>query len=128
MADWCCWNAPCHYCVQGERKMLKITQHRDEASESVSFMLEGRLAGPWVKELEACWRRTEVPPKSRAVVDLTGVTFVDADGRALLTKMWQQGVRLHAIGCLNNCIVEEITKAGRASSSRPRRKGKMEGT
>ena len=94
--------------------MLKITQHRDEASKSVSFMLEGRLAGPWVKELEACWRRTEVPPKSRAVVDLTGVTFVDADGRALLTNMWREGAEFRAAGCLTKCIVEDY-------ENRPRR-------
>ncbi|HET7438840.1 MAG TPA: hypothetical protein VFJ56_05030 [Nitrospira sp.] len=106
--------------------MLKITKHRDEASESVSFMLEGRLAGPWVKELEACWRRTEVPPKSRAVVDLTGVTFVDADGRALLTKMWREGAEFRAAGCLTKCIVEEITKTDRGGSSTSSCKAKME--
>ncbi len=103
---------------QGEQEMLKITQQRDAALESVSFMLEGRLAGPWVAELETCWR----------VVDLTGVTFVDAKGKALLTQMWQQGAQLHAVGCLTRCIVEEITKAGRAGSSCSSRKDKKEGS
>ena len=108
--------------------MLKITQQRDEASKSVSYKLEGRLAGPWVKELEACWRRTEARAKSRAVVDLTGVTFVDADGRALLTKMWQQGAELRAAGCLTRCLVEDITKARDANSSRSSRKDRREGS
>jgi len=104
--------------------MLKITQHRDAASESVSFMLEGRLAGPWVAELETCWRQRVANQERRTVVDLTGVTFVDAEGKTLLTKMWQQGAQLHAVGCLNRCFVEEITKAGRTGSSRSSRKGK----
>jgi len=34
--------------------MLKITLQSD-AGVAV-FQLEGRLAGPWVKELERCWR------------------------------------------------------------------------
>jgi ABC-type transporter Mla MlaB component len=108
--------------------MLKITQHRDAASESVSFMLEGRLAGPWVEELGTCWRLIAANSQSQAVVDLTGVTFVDADGKALLTRMWQQGADLRAVGCLTKCIVEEITKAGHADSSSSSRKAKMEGS
>lgn len=108
--------------------MLKITKNRDAASESVSFMLEGRLAGPWVDELDGCWRQMVASQQSRAVVDLTGVTFVDAEGKVLLTQMWQQGAQLHAVGCLTRCIVEEITKAGHAGSSRSSRKGKRKGS
>ena len=108
--------------------MLKITQHRGAASESVSFMLEGRLAGPWVEELNACWHQMVANQQSRAVVDLTGVTFVDADGKALLARMWQQGAELRAVGCLTRCIVEEITKAGHAGSPRLSRKDKIEGS
>ena len=108
--------------------MLKITKQREGASGSVSLMLEGRLAGPWVEELEKCWRQMAANPQSRPVVDLTGVTFVDAHGRALLTSMWQQGAELRASGCLTKCIVEEITKAGPAKTFRASRKGKMEGS
>ncbi len=99
--------------------MLKITQHRDAASESVSFMLEGRLAGPWVEELGKCWRQIAEQSQSQAVVDLTGVTFVDADGKALLTSMWQQGAELRAAGCSTRCIVDEITGSSRVESSSP---------
>ena len=104
--------------------MLKITKHRDAGSDSVSFKLEGRLAGPWVKELDTCWRQMTANPQGRTVVDLTGVTFVDIDGKALLTRMWQQGAELYAAGCLTRCIVEEIMKGSRAGSSRSGRKGK----
>jgi ABC-type transporter Mla MlaB component len=107
--------------------MLKITQQRDAVSESMSLILEGRLGGPWVEELDTCWRQLGENFQSRSVVDLTGVTFVDAEGKALLTQMWQQGAQLHAVGCLTRCIVEEITKAGHAGSSSSSRKGKRKG-
>jgi hypothetical protein len=49
-----------------------------------------------------------------------------------LTRMWQQGAELRAVGCLTKCIVEEITKAGHAGSSqssrKASRKAKMEGS
>jgi len=81
-----------------------------------------------VEELDTCWRQMAANSQGGAVVDLTGVTFVDAKGKALLTRMWQQGARFHAIGCLNACVVEEITKAGHAGSSSSSRKVKMEGS
>lgn len=126
MIDWYRWNGPCQYFVAEGKGMLKITKHPD--APSVSLRLEGRLAGPWVKELENCWLQMQANPQGRAVVDLTGVTFVDVEGKALLTRMWQQGAQLHAVGCLNRCIVEEITKAGLANPSRATRKGKMKGS
>jgi hypothetical protein len=97
--------------------MLKITQHRDEESASLSFVIEGRLAGPWVEELNTCWSLGGAIPSSRTIVDLTGVTFVDADGKALLTRMWQQGAELRAAGCLTRCLVDEITGSSRAELS-----------
>lgn len=107
--------------------MLKITKHRDAGSGSVSFKLEGRLAGPWVKELDDCWRQMAANAPSRCVIDLTGVTFVDASGKTLLMELWQQGAELRAAGCLTRCIVEEITKAGQADTCRSGRKHKREG-
>ena len=106
--------------------MLKITIRPD--ARSTRLELEGRLAGPWVRELDRCWHTAATALRGDLIVDLAAVTFVDAEGRALLTRMWQQGAELHAIGCLNRCIVEEIAKAGRAGSSRSSRKGKREGS
>jgi len=51
------------------------------------------------------------------VIDLTGVTFIDANGKALLTRLWQQGAELRAVGCLIRCVVEEITGSSRLASS-----------
>jgi anti-anti-sigma regulatory factor len=91
--------------------MLKITIRPD--ARSTRLELEGRLVGPWVKELDRCWHTVSDVPPGDLIVDLTAVTYVDAEGKQLLTSMWQQGAKLHAAGCLTRCIVEEITKSGR---------------
>lgn len=116
--------------------MLKITTQSD--AKSAKLVLEGRLAGPWVEELERCWRKVIGSQKSSVLVDLTGVTFITPESKALLTQMWQQGAKFHAAGCLNRCIVEEIMKTDRAwkknmkadcpGESRSGRKGKGKGS
>lgn len=96
--------------------MLKITSQRDGASDGVSLIIEGRLAGPWAEELRTYCRRTFDNQQRCTRIDLTDVTFIDADGKLLLTQLWQQGVELRASGCLTRCLVEEVTKAGRTDS------------
>jgi hypothetical protein len=102
---------------QGTSEMLKITDQEDAAQASMSIILEGKLAGPWVKELSSHWRQIFGSRQGGAVIDLTGVTFIDANGKALLTKLWQQGAELRAAGCLTKCIVEEITGSSRVELS-----------
>lgn len=90
--------------------MLKITTQIE--SGVFLFGLEGKLAGPWVKELELCWRsaaETQQPYPMR--VDLSSVTFIDEEGKGLLKKMHREGAELVAVGCLNKCIVEEIMRS-----------------
>ncbi|HEV3220156.1 MAG TPA: hypothetical protein VGZ48_10325 [Candidatus Acidoferrales bacterium] len=88
--------------------MLKITASRNESGPVL--ILEGKLAGPWVDELEASWQ-SEKAQSPGLSVDLGGVTFVDADGRALLKRIHQQGGKLLAKGCLIRAIVAEVTDA-----------------
>ena len=90
--------------------MLKITTHLE--SGVMIFALEGKLAGPWVKELERCWRSPDGTPQIHPMrVDLSSVTFIDAEGKALLTRMCREGVQLVTTGCLNKCIVEGIMRS-----------------
>jgi anti-anti-sigma regulatory factor len=90
--------------------MLRITLL--ENAESLTFRLEGRLAGPWVRELEACWQSTLVSHAQSALrFDLTGVTFVDSAGKAFLAARHAQGAELIASGCLMRAVVAEITAA-----------------
>ena len=87
--------------------MLKITTLTN--AESTVLKLEGRLAGPWVQELELCWGSTVGTTTNHTLsVDLSAVTYVDSDGKDLLKKIHKQGARLVASGCLTSCIVNEI--------------------
>ena len=70
-----------------------------------------------MEELNSYWRQMSVNQQSGTMIDLTSVTFIDADGKALLTRLWQQGAELRASGCLTRCVVEEITGMGRPDSS-----------
>jgi anti-anti-sigma regulatory factor len=88
--------------------MLKISVLPDGAG--AKLLLEGRLVGPWVEELDRCWRELAGAPEEHLLLDLTGVTFVDAPGKALLARMRRGGVEFRATGCLMRCIVEEIAK------------------
>ena len=87
--------------------MLRITTN--DNPRVLTFRLEGRLEGPWVRELEECWRSVldnESPPT--ICVDLTGVTYIDPGGVARLTEMHEQGARFIAGGCATKAVVEEI--------------------
>jgi ABC-type transporter Mla MlaB component len=88
--------------------MLRITVHDDQ--ESLTFQLEGRLAGPWVRELAECWQSNLARRRKPILrVDLTGVTFIDAAGQACLAALHRQGAEFVAPDCLTKAIVEEIT-------------------
>jgi anti-anti-sigma regulatory factor len=103
--------------------MLKITLH-DSASE-FRLKLEGRLAGPWVGELEQCWRTaSSTTAGRRTVVDLADVDFVDQSGQAVLTQMHAGGVELVGETPLICSMLEELCRTircarvkGRAGSS-----------
>lgn len=97
--------------------MLKITEQRSLEPDSLSLRLEGRLAGPWVEELSDSCRRISVKQQRCVLIDLTGVTFIDADGKALLARLWRQGAELRASGCLTRCVVEEIRRNGTGGPS-----------
>jgi len=87
--------------------MLKINMRIEVGV--MDFELEGKLAGPWVKELELCWRSAVDTQQIYPVrVDLSSVTFIDEDGKTLLGRMYREGAKLVATGCLNKCIVEGI--------------------
>lgn len=90
--------------------MLKITIHN--STNAATLNVEGRLAGPWVAELERSWRTVkDDSPDKPVTVDLCDVTFVDTEGRKLLSSMYEQGARLRTFGCMAKGIVEEIVQA-----------------
>lgn len=87
--------------------MLRIRTHF--GSGETVLLIEGRLAGPWVDELARSWatlRHEEHAARIR--VDLAGVTFVSAAGKALLASLHDDGALLTARGCMTSAIIDEI--------------------
>jgi hypothetical protein len=90
--------------------MLRITVHKSPSS--LTFQLEGRLAGPWVRELADCWQSIPAGRRKAFVrFDLTGVTYVDAAGKEFLAARHSEGAEFLARGCLMRAVVAEITDA-----------------
>ena len=89
--------------------MLKITTVTEP--DRIRLKLDGKLAGPWVDELARTWDSTASSAERRPiVVNLSEVTFIDADGKRLLARMFQQGAEFEAGGCMTRCVVEEIKR------------------
>jgi anti-anti-sigma regulatory factor len=87
--------------------MLRISVHDDLGA--LTFKLEGRLAGNWVHELRDCWQEAIAARSDSAVrFDLTQVTSIDADGKALLSAAAARGAKLVAAGCFMRAMVAEI--------------------
>jgi len=91
--------------------MLKITTQTD--ARGTVFEIEGKLTGPWVRELKSCWEQAVAPDQPVRVM-LKAVTFIDDRGRRLLAEMHQRGARLVAEGCMTKAIVEDIVRGGQA--------------
>ena len=73
--------------------MLKIDTI--ESASEILLALQGRLAGPWVDELESQWRRIQAKAGERRIaIDLSGVTGIDGAARYLLQLMRVRNVSL----------------------------------
>jgi hypothetical protein len=73
--------------------MLRITRVADPNVRLLK--LEGKLMGPWVKELERVCAETSESP-ARISLDLTGLCFADQAGVNLLRRLLERRVRLAA--------------------------------
>jgi outer membrane protein len=96
--------------------MLRITTEKRRGK--VFLSVEGKLTGPWVAALEQCWRELHAAsPREKFLLNLCGVSFIDAAGRVLLKEIHRQGGRLIAEGCLNQAIVHEIVVSEKKEAS-----------
>ena len=87
--------------------MLRITTEQKKGS--TSFLLEGKLIGDWVGELERCWisaKNTE--PGQQVRIDLNEVDFVDEKGENLLEQMASEGVELRADSLLMRFVISGV--------------------
>ena len=74
--------------------MLRIT--RSEGTDLTrTLKLQGKLLGPWIGELESACGMAQVPA-DRVHLDLSDLTFVDADGARFLEALIRDGARVVA--------------------------------
>ena len=77
--------------------MLKISI--TETATETRWVLQGRVFGPWVSELNTIWRTSTRTRKGRAcIVDLDDVMFIDEGAEKLLRTMAREGAQLIANG------------------------------
>ena len=92
--------------------MLKISVKNEEAGKQLLLEVEGRLAGPWVEELERCWEsEMKTAPSGAIVVRLANVSFIDETGTGLLRNMFEAGAKLEGTGCMVRALIARITGA-----------------
>jgi ABC-type transporter Mla MlaB component len=88
--------------------MLRITIH-DSPSE-FRLHLEGRLAGPWVREVEQCWQTARSDIRDQTLtVDLRDVNFVSSAGEQLLATMHRHGAKFLAASPMMKSLLAGIT-------------------
>jgi hypothetical protein len=76
--------------------MLRISYSQTEMGQR--WTLFDQLAGPWVQEVRFFWQHTRrTGGESRAVVELSDVTFIDENGASLLSEMQRAGVEIVAV-------------------------------
>ena len=87
--------------------MLRITTEKSPGRLASLSRANSRVRGfrLWSKAGRTC---APARPDESLSVNLCGVSFIDAAGKALLKEIHQQGGKLVAEGCLNQAIVREI--------------------
>lgn len=93
--------------------MLRITTEANPAH--VTLRLEGKLAGPWVGELEHCWQSAAGGSATPVILDMAQVDYIDSGGKQLLARMHAAGVRLLASTPWNRAVIDEI-RLGKAAA------------
>jgi len=80
-----------------------------EQDDHATFKVEGRLVKPWVSELKRSWAQfIREHPGKPVMVDLGEVTFIDNEGKCLLSSMFRKGADLCGGGFLTRSIVDLI--------------------
>jgi hypothetical protein len=88
---------------------LRITVH--ERDGSIEVILEGRLAGPWVAELNKAWRETAPRLGSRTIsLNLRDLTHSNEDGKKVLREIVAQtSAEILASDPLTKYLAQEIS-------------------
>ena len=94
--------------------MLKITV--EENPEKTRIKVEGRLAGPYVQELDRTWRTIQPGLSTKTLsVDLCGMTGADEAGKQLLAEIYSAS---HAEFIARSVLTEFYAEQARERSRR----------
>jgi anti-anti-sigma regulatory factor len=87
-------------------EVIRITcQHE---STTTRLVLEGKLAGACVDELDKCWQQASFNGTT-FLVDLTSVSYIDERGKQLLKRMHDHGAKLVSTSLMSKCLIAEIS-------------------
>jgi anti-anti-sigma regulatory factor len=101
--------------------VLKITI--TETPTERTWIMQGRLVGPWVSELRTTWKRAHgTEDKRTCIIDLNDVTFIDKSGERLLRAMSKRGAQLIANGVYIKHLLEQLKNSWISSAERMGRK------
>jgi len=84
--------------------MLRVELH--DSSNTTMLRVEGRFVGAFAQDTRAMLLRCKL--KSTLVVDLSEMTFVDAEGEEVLSWLAQIGVRFVATSCYPIDVCERL--------------------
>jgi len=96
--------------------MLKITM--EDGPGTTTLRLEGRVEGPWVKELRQAWNSLDGALGSKKLsVDLRGVTHMCTEGKDVLAEIHRKtGAELIADTPMTKYFAEEAKRrSGKAT-------------
>ena len=97
--------------------MLKVTVERGD--RVTTLKLEGKLSGPWVDEAAKVWSVVVVGTAAKdVVVDLSGVTFIDKEGKKLLGQMLRRGAQLRDGRLMTRYIINQLVQEAKDSQKK----------
>ena len=98
--------------------MLRITVQKK--TRQTHLILEGRLAGAWVEELNRVLHTLSAASKmDRVTINLSAVSGMDDAGRILLSECHARGVKLAGKGLAARAVVEEIAGENGGTANNP---------
>lgn len=96
--------------------MLRVTT--TDTNEGTTLILEGKLSGPWVDEVQKCWAGYAMPRSQTTIrVNLREVSYVDGRGRDLLIHMEREGASLvEASDFIRHLLSEGVLGEGHSAT------------
>jgi hypothetical protein len=93
-----------------------------ESQGQRKLVLEGKLASPWIVEVENAWRQAGEHLQGRKlIIDLTNVTLISPDGENILFRLMRDGARFTCGDVLTKHVLKQLARRCRCEPTQPRR-------